>query len=69
MGDEIGSIEAGKKADFFLVPGNPLDDLAAIKTVQLVMKDGTAYFPSEIYPAFGIEPFVDAPEVISPTGE
>ncbi|QYJ01263.1 amidohydrolase family protein [Thalassovita mediterranea] len=68
MGDEIGSIEAGKKADFFLVPGNPLDDLAAIKTVQLVMKDGTAYFPSEIYPAFGIEPFVEAPEVVAPAG-
>ncbi|MAN74572.1 MAG: amidohydrolase [Henriciella sp.] len=66
MGDEIGSIEEGKKADFFLVPGNPLEDLAAIKTVELVMKDGTAYFPSEIYPAFGIEPFVDAPEVVAP---
>ena len=66
MGDEIGSIEAGKKADFFLVPGNPLDDLAAIKTVQLVMKDGTAYFPTDIYPAFGIEPFTNAPDVVAP---
>ncbi|MGB3627691.1 MAG: amidohydrolase family protein [Henriciella sp.] len=66
MGDEIGSIEEGKLADFFLVPGNPAQDLKAIKTVKLVMKDGTAYFPSEIYPSFGIEPFIDAPEIVAP---
>ncbi|MEQ8558824.1 MAG: amidohydrolase family protein [Henriciella sp.] len=66
MGDEIGSIEEGKLADFFLVPGNPVEDLKAIKTIRMVMKDGVAYFPSEIYPAFGIEPFTDTPEIQTP---
>lgn len=60
--DKTGSIEAGKLADFFLVPGDPTQDLKAIKTISMVVKDGTVYFPSEIYPEFGIQPFVAAPE-------
>jgi len=63
---ELGSIEVGKLADFFLIPGDPTTDLKAIKTISMVVKDGTFYFPSEIYPEFGIRPFVDAPEVIQP---
>ena len=66
LGAELGSIEAGKIADFFLVPGNPLDDLKAIKTISLVSKGGTVYFPSEIYPYFGIRPFTDVPAVTAP---
>jgi hypothetical protein len=32
----------------------------------MVVKDGTVYFPSEIYPEFGIEPFTGVPELIVP---
>ena len=56
-------------ADFFLVPGNPVEDLKAIKTIQLVSKGGTIYFPSEIYPYFGIRPFTDVPEVTPPVAQ
>ncbi|MGB5290617.1 MAG: amidohydrolase family protein, partial [Lysobacterales bacterium] len=63
---ELGSIEVGKLADFFLIPGDPTADLKAIKTISMVVKDGTFYFPSEIYPEFGIRPFVDAPVVVQP---
>ena len=63
---ELGSIEVGKLADFFLIPGDPTADLKAIKTIGMVVKDGTFYFPSEIYPEFGIRPFVDAPVVSQP---
>ncbi len=63
---ELGSIEAGKLADFFLVPGDPTIDLKDIKTISMVVKDGVVYFPSEIYPEFGITPFVDAPDVSLP---
>ena len=59
----LGSIEKGKLADFFLVPGDPTRDLKAIKTIRMVVKDGVVYFPSEIYPEFGITPFTDAPTV------
>ena len=63
---ELGSIEKGKLADFFLIPGDPTRDLKAIKTIAMVVKDGTVYFPSEIYPHFGIAPFADAPAVTLP---
>ncbi|MEM5516583.1 amidohydrolase family protein [Henriciella sp. AS95] len=66
MGDEVGSIEEGKLADFFLIQGNPVEDLKAIKTIRMVMKDGVAYFPTEIYPSFGIEPFTDVPVIEAP---
>ena len=58
-----GSIEKGKLADFFLVPGDPTRDLKAIKTIAMVVKDGTFYYPSEVYPKFGIAPFTTAPRV------
>jgi len=62
----LGSIEKGKLADFFLVPGDPTKSVKALKTVSMVVKDGTFYFPSEVYPKFGIAPFVDAPKVVMP---
>lgn len=63
QGEKLGSIESGKLADFFLVPGDPTEDLKAIKNISMVVKNGTVYFPSDIYPAFGIKPFAEAPKV------
>jgi imidazolonepropionase-like amidohydrolase len=61
-----GSIEKGKRADFFLIPGDPTKDLKAIKTIAMVVKDGVFYYPSEAYPKFGIEPFTTVPKVALP---
>nr|WP_288933327.1 amidohydrolase family protein [uncultured Allomuricauda sp.] len=61
--ESLGSIEPGKLADFFLVPGNPVEDIKAIKTIAMVSRGGTFYYPSEVYPAFGITPFTEKPEV------
>ncbi len=66
VGDELGTIEEGKLADFFLVPGNPVEDFKAIKTISMVMADGTVYYPAEIYPEFGIVPFAEMPQVTLP---
>ncbi len=63
---DLGSIEKGKLADFLLVPGDPTKDLKAIKTISLVAKDGAFYYPAEVYPKFGIKPFVAAPAVRLP---
>jgi imidazolonepropionase-like amidohydrolase len=63
-GEQLGSIEVGKLADFFLVPGDPISDLRAIKTVSMVSKGGVIYFPSEVYPEFGIKPFTTIPLVV-----
>ncbi len=62
---ELGSIEKGKYADFFLVAGDPTVDLKEIKRIQMVVSNGTVYFPSEVYPNFGIKPFADAPQVLT----
>ncbi len=62
----LGSIEKGKLADFFLVPGDPTRDLKALKRIAMVVKDGTFYYPSEVYPKFGIQPFAAAPKVAEP---
>ncbi|MDB5671510.1 MAG: amidohydrolase [Alphaproteobacteria bacterium] len=63
----LGSIEKGKLADFFLIPGDPVKDLKAIKSIAMVVKDGAFYYPSEVYPKFGIKPFAAAPKV-TPAG-
>ena len=63
---DSGSIEKGKRADFFLVPGDPTKDLKAIKSIAMVVKDGRFYYPAEAYPKFGIEPFAAAPRVVLP---
>ncbi len=62
----LGSIARGKLADFFLIPGDPTQDIKAIKTISLVAKDGVFYFPAEVYPRFGIKPFAASPKLTPP---
>ena len=45
------------------MPGDPTQDLKAIKKIAMVVKDGVFYYPSEVYPKFGITPFADKPAV------
>jgi len=64
--DELGTIAPGMLADFFLVPGDPTEDFRQLKTIALVSANGTFYYPTEIYPEFGIIPFTDMPAVSTP---
>ncbi len=61
--NDRGAIAPGMIADFFLVPGDPTKDIKAIKKIALVSQGGVLYFPSEVYPEFGIKPFVEKPVV------
>jgi imidazolonepropionase-like amidohydrolase len=40
LGDQLGTIEAGKLADLFVVRGNPLTDIRTTRNVRLVMVRG-----------------------------
>ncbi|WP_158215429.1 amidohydrolase family protein [Candidimonas nitroreducens] len=40
VGDELGTVEAGKIADLIVVGANPLDDINNVRQLQMVIKDG-----------------------------
>jgi len=63
---DYGSLVRGKRADLFLVPGDPSKNISAIRDIRLVMKDGVIYYPQEIYQAIGIKPFASPPPLTAP---
>ena len=51
---ELGSITLGKRADLIVVDGDPTARISDIRRVELVVKDGTVYKPTELYRALGV---------------
>jgi imidazolonepropionase-like amidohydrolase len=49
LGDQVGTVEAGKVADIVAVPGDPLANVQVLEQVKFVMKNGVVYpaHPSE----------------------
>jgi imidazolonepropionase-like amidohydrolase len=62
LGDR-GTVERGKRADLILVDGDPTRNIADIRRISYVLKDGTGYAPADIYEAFGIRRFAEAPAI------
>ena len=61
------SITRGKRADMILIDGDPTQDISAIRNVALVLQDGDAYYPAELYGELGVKPFAPAkPETEKP---
>ena len=67
--NDLGTIERGKYADFFLIEGDPTQDIKAIKKPRMVMKGGAVYFPSEIYQSLSIKPFASSPPLTVPVSK
>ena len=45
LGDELGTVEVGKRADLLIVDGDPLQDAAALSALVWVIRDGEARTP------------------------
>ncbi len=53
---DLGSVSAGKLADFILVDGDPASRISDIRRVTAVVKDGIRYDPKELYGSIGVKP-------------
>ena len=54
LGKEIGSIAPGMEADLIAVPGNPLEDITRLRSVEFVMKGGRVFRgPEGVAPSAG----------------
>ncbi|MGA3236684.1 MAG: amidohydrolase family protein [Bryobacteraceae bacterium] len=58
MDEEVGTVEAGKRADLILVQGNPLEDFANLRKVMRVVTKGRMYDPAELWKSVGFRPAV-----------
>ena len=53
---DVGSITPGKLADLVLVNGDPTKNISDIRKTAVVVKDGTLYYPAELYNELGVVP-------------
>ena len=53
---EVGTVEAGKRADLILVQGNPLERFSDLRKVSRVVTKGRMYDPAELWKSVGFAP-------------
>ncbi len=53
----LGAIAVGRRADLYLVDGDPTQDITAIRKGRLVIKGDLAYYPDELHQAANVTPF------------
>ncbi|HMK39613.1 MAG TPA: amidohydrolase family protein [Bacteroidota bacterium] len=53
---ELGTVEAGKRADLIIVNGNPLERLKDLRNVESVITNGTLYNTPELWRTAGFKP-------------
>jgi imidazolonepropionase-like amidohydrolase len=53
--NEFGSIARGKKADFILVEGDPVQNISAYPQYRWVVKNGVLYDAGKLYQAVSIK--------------
>jgi imidazolonepropionase-like amidohydrolase len=53
---ELGTIEAGKRADLVVVAGNPLDRIGDIRNTKLVVARGKVYDSAALWQLSGFRP-------------
>jgi imidazolonepropionase-like amidohydrolase len=53
---EVGTIEAGKRADVLILGANPLESIRNIRTVEFVVTNGVMYNCAELWRSVGFKP-------------
>jgi imidazolonepropionase-like amidohydrolase len=53
---EVGTVEAGKRADVIILGGNPLESIHNIRKVEYVITNGTMYNCAELWRSVGFQP-------------
>jgi imidazolonepropionase-like amidohydrolase len=53
---ELGTVEAGKRADIIIVGGNPLESIHNIRKVEFVIANGVMYNCAELWRSVGFKP-------------
>ena len=54
--NQVGSVAVGKKADLYLVEGDPTANISDIRRSRIVMKDGVMFSCDKLYAASGMGP-------------
>ena len=53
---DLGTVEAGKLADFLVIDGDPLADVRKLRNVVTVVQGGRAYDPATLWRLVGFQP-------------
>lgn len=53
---QVGTVEAGKKADVIILGSNPLEKISNIRTVEKVVSGGTMYDTAPLWESVGFKP-------------
>jgi imidazolonepropionase-like amidohydrolase len=53
---EIGTVEAGKRADVIILDGNPLESIRNVRKVEFVITNGIMYHCAELWRSVGFQP-------------
>ena len=56
MDKEVGTIEAGKRADLIILDANPLEAISNIRKVRSVITNGRLYDPAQLWQSVGFKP-------------
>jgi imidazolonepropionase-like amidohydrolase len=53
---EVGTVEAGKRADLILVEGDPLQSISNLRNVKWVVAGGRLFNPADLWQSVGFKP-------------
>lgn len=55
---DVGTLQAGKRADLLVVSGDPLADIRNTRNVETVIANGKLYGPSALWRSVGFRPWM-----------